>query len=407
MFKFGNDYEKKSFTVSKKCLCIVLTLSLIVTVFSISATAGEYTGTNKSKYHLANWYGLDELPYGSNTGVVYLHTYTNKHIDLTICYDKCTPMSKYMGSLDSADNHIQNALIKDFTCSHLVGFKKALNTRSVLLSVVSDSPILYTYGNTGENWKTLPWTYCSSVVQYDSTTVDGQLVTVPSYKTVYVYLDIDLSTIGFSVPQNGKFACYSNKLAIENLSGNYRKDNIDLFCISFQVPLDSQFGDSGYSTNNDVCNYIFACYPTSQCLRDWQLWSLENENFNKINEALSTLQNLYFSLGNIEGAIYEQNEMINQMNDTLSQIMHPEDYPAGGLLNDKSFSDKLDGVLGDISSDTSAGNFINTLSASFMVIRGIWDKIVSTFGLYSVIGLLLFLAFTAYLFGRALKGRDS
>lgn len=407
MFKFGNDYEKKSFTVSIKCLCIVLTLLIVVTVFSISATAGEYTGTNKSKYHLANWYGLDELPYGSNTGVVYLHTYTNKHIDLTICYDKCTPMSKYMGSLDSADNHIQNALIKDFTCSHLVGFKKALNTRSVLLSVVSDSPILYTYGNTGENWKTLPWTYCSSVVQYDSTTVDGQLVTVPSYKTVYVYLDIDLSTIGFSVPQNGKFACYSNKLAIENLSGNYRKDNIDLFCISFQVPLDSQFGDSGYSINNDVCNYIFACYPTSQCLRDWQLWSLENENFNKINEVLSTLQNLYFSLGNIEGAIYEQNEMMSQMNDTLSQIMHPEDYPTGGLLNDKSMSDKLDGVLGDISSDTSAGNFINTLSASFMVIRGIWDRIVSTFGLYSVIGLLLFLAFTAYLFGRALKGRDS
>ena len=118
------------------------------------------------------------------------------------------------------------------------------------------------------------------------------------------------------------------------------------------------------------------------------------------------LLNLYFSLGNIEGAIYEQNEMINQMNDTLSQIMHPEDYPAGGLLNDKSFSDKLDGVLGDINTDTSASQYITSLSASFIVIRGIWDKIVNSFGFAPVIGLLLFLAFVAYLLGRALKGRS-
>ena len=72
MFKFGNDYEKKSIIVLKKVLCVVLTLSLIVTVFTISVTAGEYTDVNKSKYHLANWYGLDELPYGENSGVVYL-----------------------------------------------------------------------------------------------------------------------------------------------------------------------------------------------------------------------------------------------------------------------------------------------------------------------------------------------
>ena len=98
MFKFGNDYEKKSIIVLKKVLFVVLTLSLIVTVFTISATAGEYPYINKSKYHLANWYGLDELPYGNDTGVVYLrHNNGKKWIDLSICFDKCTPISQYFG----------------------------------------------------------------------------------------------------------------------------------------------------------------------------------------------------------------------------------------------------------------------------------------------------------------------
>ena len=86
--------------------------------------------------------------------------------------------------------------------------------------------------------------------------------------------------------------------------------------------------------------------------------------------------------------------------------MHPEDYPSGGLLNDKSYSDQIDGVIGEVKTDTSASQYITSLSASFIVIRGIWDKIVNTFGFASVIGLLLFLAFVAYLLGRALKGRS-
>lgn len=395
-----------------KILSFVLIFVLTISVFSLTAFAGEYTDTNKSKYHLANWYGLDELPYGENSGVVYLKFHNgSKWIDLTICFNKCTPMAQYVGSLDSPSNYENNVIIKDFACSHLWGLKSGAKVslgNSFYFSCVSDSPVLYTFGNTGENWKELKWSYVSTPVYRDFETVDGQLGTLPSYKTCYVYLDVPLSTIGFHMQTDARWYCYSNQLMVNNLSGNYSKDNIDLIAITYNVPRDSNYsGTDSYNTvKTDIAEYAYACYPSSECLRDWQLWDLENKNFKKISDSLSMLDNLYFSLGGIEGAIYDQNEKLDQMNETLNQIMHPEDYPSGGLLNDKSYSDQIDGVIGDINTDTSASQYITSLSASFIVIRGIWDKIVNTFGFAPVIGLLLFLAFVAYLLGRALKGRS-
>lgn len=406
MFKFGNDNEYKVGTVLKKVLCIALTLALVVAVFTISATAGEYTSSNKSKYHLANWYGLDELPYGNDTGVVYLHTYTTKNIDLTITFDKCTPMSQYVGSLNSPSNYDNNVIIKDFVCSHLWGIKLKTSNGHFLFSCVSDSPILYTYGNTGENWKTLNWSYISTPVYRSFETVDGVLGTQPSYKTCYVYLDIDLSTIGFNVSNGSLYSVRSNYLAIDNLSGNYTKNNTELYAISFQRPLDSQSSEYRLDTSTTWVPYIFCCYPSSDCLRDWQLFDNENKNFKELFNRLSELENLSYYMGSILNLMYDQDSKLDQMNNTLDQIMHPEDYPTDGLLKDKSMSDKLDGVIGNVKTDSSASQYITSLSASFIVIRGLWDKIVNSFGFAPVIGLLLFLAFVAYLLGRALKGRS-
>lgn len=415
MFKFGNDYEKKSIIVLKKVLCVVLTLSLIVTVFTISATAGQYTYINQSKYHLANWYGLDELPYGNDTGVVYLRYHNgSKWIDLTICFDKCTPISQYLGSLDDSNNYQSNSIIKDFNVTHLWGLTASHYTtngvtyNSFALSVVSDSPVLYTYGNTGENWKQLPWNYVSTPVQRSTWNYDLQNGNVfpgsfPSYKTCYVSLNTVLP--GFYFSNNTTYWIYSNKLMVNNLSGNYSKDNVDFYGMTFNIPKDSQYSGSTFifPDGTDVFDYALACYPSSEALRDWQLMAKQNSWYTKFFDSLSKIE------ANQQKTLTFQTDVkskLDEMNDTLNQIMNPEDYPSGGLLNDKSYSDKVDGVIGDISTDTSASNFINTLSASFIVIRGIWDKIVGIFGLYSVIGLLLFLAFTAYLFGRALKGRD-
>lgn len=415
MFKFGNDYEKKSFTVSKKCLCIVLTLLIVVTVFTISATAGQYTYINQSKYHLANWYGLDELPYGNDTGVVYLrHHNGKKWIDLTICFDKCTPMSQYLGSLDDSVNYEDNSIIKDFNCSHLWGLKSggalAPDANRFLFSCVSDSPILYTYGNTGEDWKTLPWTYVSTPVQRSTWNADLQNGNVypgtfPSYKTCYVYLDVDLSSYGFIPKSMTKYWVYSNKLMVNNLSGNYEKDNVDFYGVTFNIPYDSQYSGSStyFSQGNEITEYALACYPSSDCLRDWQLMAKENSWYTKFFDSLKRIED------NQQKTLSFQTDVkakLDEMNDTLSQIMHPEDYPSGGLLKDKTYSDKVDGLLGDVKTDTSASQYITSLSASFIVIRGLWDKIVNSFGFAPVIGLLLFLAFVAYLLGRALKGRS-
>lgn len=408
MFKFGNDYEKKSIIVLKKVLCVVLTLSLIVTVFTISVTAGEYNDVNKSKYHLANWYGLDELPFGDDSGVLYLHTYTDRNIDLTLVYDKCTPLSQFNGNV-FVDDFDTNSISKNFVLSHLFSIRANTSTKHLVVSFISDNPVFYTYGNTGEDWKTLPWTSISQRItlvgpKHGDSQSDTSYTRV--YRPCYVYLDVDLSLYGFDITSKNALKVYSNKIAIQDIASDFTKDSLELSTINLQRPLDSQHGAYYIPFVSRYVSYMFACYPTSECLRDWQLFANENRNFQELFDKLSELDNLGFNLGTLLELQFEQNDMLGQMNDTLNQIMHPEDYPADGLLKDKSMSDKLDGVIGNVKIDSSASQYITSLSASFIVIRGIWDKIVNFFGFAPVIGLLLFLAFVAYLLGRALKGRS-
>lgn len=414
MLKFG--HSKYNFLF--KSFSLFLALVFTVAVFSISAVAGEYTESNRSNYHLANWYGLDELPYGDDTGVVYLKTNKEKWYDLTICFDKCTPLSQFVGDLGSVSQNtgIENSILQNFVYSHIWGLQTGAtkNGNSFYLSCITDSPILYTYGNTGEDWKTLPWTYISQVVYTTQTmfassggsgTVDSSDSNVRRYKTVYVYLDVDLGQYGFSVQSDHRYYCYSNKLMTNSLSSNYVKDGIELHAITLNVPHDSQYkGTDTYNTAKTDAPYAYSCYPSSACLRDWKRWEEENKQYQQV---FMLLTNLDYELGQTLEQLQFISEDTYKIRELLENIATGgKEYPSGGTLNDSSMSDQVDSIMGDISTDTSSANFIQTLSASFIVIRGLWDKIIGIFGLYGLIGLLLFLAFTAYLLGRALKNRS-
>lgn len=400
----------------RKIFCTFLTLCLVITGFFVSALAGEYTGINKSKYHLANWYGLDELPYGNDTGVVYLKTHNGvKWIDLTICFNKCSPLVDFIGDLGSAtdtDTSQNQALIDNFNYTHIWGLKSGAtsNGNSFYFSCISDSPVYYTYGNTGEDWKTFPFTYVSQAVWTSQKKPPANEIsdsTVKRYRTIYCYLDIDLGNYGFRVNSGSKWFCYSNKLMTNNVSGNYQKDYRELYAITFNTPLDSQYeGADNYNTaKTDVLEYAYACYPSSDCLRDWSLWNLENNSYNVL---LNAINNVYdIESQQLEYLIYVSEDTY-QIRQLLQEISTGgQEYPSGGSFSDDSLSSQVDGVLGDVQVNTNDSQFIHTLSSSFIIIRGLWDKIVEMFGLYGVIGLLLFLAFAAYLLGRALKGRDS
>lgn len=381
-------------------ICVLLTLSLVTTVFFIPVHAANNTAFNFSKYHLANWYGLDELPFGDDSGVVYLRTYNGqKWVDLTICFNKCTPLYDFNGKVSTAD-YDGNSIIKNFTLSHLWGLKTGdkAHGNSFYFSCVSDSPIYYTYGNVGENWNTVPWSYVSQRVKLVQPEEPDTATSTPVYRTVYVYLDVSLGSLGFNVGSEQTWWVYSNKVMINNLSGNYEKDCLELHAITFNTPKDSEYsGCSNYNlAKTDVLDYAFACYPSSACLRDWQLFSLESQYFDSFNYLFMDISDTLLYISDNTAEILECMKTI---------ATGGEPYPNGGLLNDSTYSDSIDSAMGSISTDTSAANYIKSLSASFMVIKGLWDKIVNIFGLYPVIGLLLFLAFTAYLLGRALKGR--
>lgn len=426
MLKFRDN---RHFYIIVKILSVFMCMSLVVSVFFVSATAGQYTDSNPSVYHLANWYGLDELPYGNDSGVVYLKTWNSegKKIDLTICFNKCSPLVDYVGdrgSVTYTSGSNETALIDNFTYSHIWGLQSGATSHgnSFYFSCISDTPVYYTYGNTGENWKTLPWSYISEQVRItqkgfssssDSGEVESNDVNVKTYRTIYVYLDVDLGAYGFSIPSGNRWYCYSNKLMTNSVSANYQKDYMELYAITFNTPYDSQYeGNTNYNTaKSDVYTYAFACYPSTQALIDIKYFEKEQAMYQLFYSRLGTISfDLSVIRDNIEYIYYNTDTIIENQN-TIIEILQQlatggETYPDDGLLNDKTYSDQVDGVIGDISTDTSSANFIHTLSASFIVIRGLWDKIVGIFGLYSVIGLLLFLAFTAYLLGRALKGRS-
>lgn len=409
MFKISRNklfFQK----VMKIVLSVVLTLSLVTTVFYFPASAGEYTDINKSKYHLANWYGLEELPYGENSGVVYLRGWNgSKWLDLTICFNKCTPMVDIVGnagSLFASTNFNENAIIDNFTYDHLWGLKSGdtSNGNSFYFSCITDSPVYYTYGNTGEQWKTMSWSYVSEAVyvpRYTTSSSGGEVSTVVTptkqYRTVYVYLDVSLGSLGFNVVTGSGRAwfVYSNYLMVNNLSGNYGKDYIDYYAMTFNTPKDSQYtGNYQYpTTKQDVYYYAYCYYPTSECLRDWQLY----DSLNSVSSKLTTTNGYLYLL------VDNTNEIIDLLKDISTG---GEPYPSEGLLNDNKFSDKVNGVIGDITVDTGSSSYISSLSASFSTILLLWKSIVLKFSLEPVIGLLLFLAFVAYLLGRALKGRS-
>lgn len=421
MFNSSNDKVNNVHKVSLKVFCTFLTLSLVITGFIIPVSAGQYTDHNRSNFHLANWYGLDELPYGNDSGVVYLKTYNGqKWVDLTICFNKCTPLVDVVGSLGSVavtSTSNENALIDNFTYSHIWGLKSGARSsgNSFYFSCISDTPVYYTYGNTGEDWKTLPWNYVSQVVYTSQTKpshddgsgdVYGAYSSVKRYRTVYCYLDVDLGKYGFSVPTDTRWWCYSNKLMTNNVSGNYGKDYMSYYSISFNTPCDSKYnGNTSYNTAKaDVTSYAFCCYPSSECLRDWTRWDQENIYYQIFSQQLT-------SITSTQDQIFEQLQYISEDTLKIKELLENictggQEYPADGSFKDDSLSSKVDSIIGDINTSNNDWQFIQTLSSSFIVIRGIWDKIISVFGLYGVIGLLLFLAFTAYLLGRALKGRN-
>ena len=402
--------SNKSFKLCKvliKVLCIILTLSLVTTIFTISATAGAYNDVNKSGYHFANWFGLDELPYGSDTGVLYMRVEfhddywdTDSHKDLTIFFDKLSILDNFRGNLTTDD--LKKTLVNQCSESHC--FSAKLLGDDLKISFISDSPVYYTFANTFDTFIEVP----SSQRSLPISVTDSQGTLTSTFVNYYYGYDISLRSY-FVWPSAGSFKCYflSNVLLLDWDSFN----SAELIKFNYKNPRSSQAIDNGGSLWSDYRNlnasspydwgtitYYFRAYPTSDCLRDWQLYKMENAKFDELIEALSA--------SDYSGLLTRIADNTDDIKDSVNKILNPEAYPDGGLLNDKTYSDQLDGVVGDVEVNTDASEYITTLSASFIVIRGIWDKIVNSFGFAPVIGLLLFLAFVAYLLGRALKGRS-
>lgn len=404
----SSDKFSKLRTVLFKVLCIVLTLSLVTTIFTISATAGVYTDVNKSGYHIANWFGLDELPYGTDTGVFYMRVefydsrYPNEdpgHKDLTFFFNKLSILDNFRGNLTTDD--LKKTLVNQFSDSHCFSVK--LVGADLKVSFISDSPVYYTWGDSWDTFIEIPASQRSIPISITDT--QGNLTST----FVNYYYAYDVSMLEhFDWNSNNVFKCYflSNVMLLDWNSFS----SSELIKFNYKNPLMSQFIDNGGSLYRytgitptstydfGTPSYFYRAFPTSECLRDWQLYKMENSKFDELISALSA--------SDYSGLLTRIADNTDEIKDSVNKILNPEAYPDSGMLNDNTYSSQVDGVVGDVEVNTDASEYITTLSASFIVIRGIWDNIVNSFGFAPVIGLLLFLAFVAYLLGRALKGRS-
>ncbi len=371
----------------------------------MSAFAGEYTDVNKSGYHLANWWGLDELPFGEDSGVLYLkgskiENNVQKDVDLTICFDKFSALDIYNGTIQRPGG--ENIILQNYTISHLwnATFTFVSSKNSLTFRCYSDSPVYYMYGNTGESWKEIP----AEQTQFTSATLDDTMPDGYGFvERLAYYTVVNLVDIGFTLSSNS-FAM-SNQLQCANFT-----NDTDVF--SFVTPTND---GSLYNISwNDVIPYIYRAYPTSECLRDWQLYAMENEQYEFLNNKVSILLGVADAqLGWLEFISMDVMENLPSINQTLMDIKHilvslysgpPFDDPTD---DNTDFSDSVGSYFGkdnqipDSGSNTVAQNF----GSAFLFIRNQFDKLIDLTDTRYIIIFLLGMAFIAYTLGRVIKNK--
>ena len=413
----------KSKRIIIRIFATFLILSLTLCFYTVSASAAQrYHQFNDTVYQSANAYGLEELPYGEDTGVIQFQYGTNKYI--TFYFDKLSIFDRYANNdMDIGENRMLGCLMDHYWICY---FDENVNDKlDYRLSILSDSPIYYKISyDSGIDFNATKGTTVIYRVAYNGiengSTTDA--VGSQSYK-VYQMKDIYLSTIV------GAYDMPSGK------SGRSVYSNVYQFCMDMDNGYYMPYPATGTSSNTYIgsqVGYNVEYYPSVEYLQNYDIraqivttWKeiIELQDINKdiltelysVNSYLEYMLTIQDSINTWVGNTYDLlNEKLPLIESTLGQILAkleeiktgPEYDSSEGIGSNTEFGDAANGLMQDTDvPDMGTGNIESNLGSSFLFIRNMFDWLTGSFNLTYIISFLLGLSFIAYVLGRVIKNK--
>lgn len=412
----------KSKRIITRIFATFLILSLTLCYFTVGASAAQrYVHVNDTVYESAKAYGWEELPYGTDTGVIQFQYGTNKYI--TFYFDKLSIFDHYANNdMDIGENRMLGYLKDHFWICYFD--QNPQGKMDYRLSILSDSPIYYkTSYDSGIDFNASAGLIVTYRVAYngvqDGSSMDA--VGSQSYK-VYQLKDLYLSEIV------GDWDMPSGK------SGRSIYSNVYQFTVDtsgYYLP----YPATGVNPNVYVgwqVGYNIEYYPTVEYLQNYDIraqivttWKeiVELQDISKdiltelytVNSYLEYMFNYLSSINTWVGNTYDLlNEHLPLIENTLGEVLDkleeiktgPEYDSSEGIGSNTEFGDAANGLMQDTDvPDMGAGNIESNLGGSFLFIRNMFDWVTGSFNLTYIISFLLGLSFIAYVLGRVIKNK--
>lgn len=399
----------KSKRITTRIFATFLILSLTLCYFTIGVSAADYSESNDTVYKSADYWGLEELPYGEDTGVVqfqYNEGYLTLYFDKLTMYDDLvqqrTPAGRYL------NDWYWNVIYDDSS-----------GKLDYLFNCASDNPIYYkkTYSENG---------VFSSTVGV-KTRVQIPEVDISGGSTVFFNLQYDIY-----VAENYRLSSLVPDWTINSNSG-YRR----VYANCYQLHSDIIYvyypykaGGATAWVNGDNVGYNVEYYPSVEYLQNVSLRdSILTEFFKVRTELIDVNMHLYNAnvyleemamyLADIDTMTqsiqflldvympllnYNLGEILNKLDEIKTG---PEYDSSQGIGSNTEFGDTVGGLIGNTDVPDSGVNTIkNGLRSSFLLISNVFETIVfDWFPLGYVITFLLGLSFIAYVLGRVIKNK--
>lgn len=395
-----------------KIMTTFLIISVTLFYTSITAFASNYVGMNDTVYKGADYWGLEELPYGVDTGVVQFQYGSNY---LTIYFDRLSIFDDYNTSeLDTGTNHWWTYVNNHYWSCF---FDNSSGEWDYLLNITSDSPIYYkkSYASGGffnSQIGTVETVYLSVNGYVDGTFMNGAGGT-QSHK-VYSLTDYRLSqlagdwTLSDSSAQRRIYSnCYQFKLSGAENNPYY-------------VPCPAG-GVTPTMTQGRQVGYYVEYYPSCEYLQNS---SIREE----LKAQFEVLDGIWVDTSNILNELYNVNDYLDVISKNVDNVEFylssyyprfllgiqqiiallegPEYDSSSGIGSNTEFGDTAGGLMQDtVVPDVGTDSIVTNLGNSFLFIRNMFDRVTSEFNLVYVISFLLGLSFIAYVLGRVIKNK--
>lgn len=420
MLKKGGTHSFISKCITICSTFLVVGIVLFNTTISVFAVQ-NYSHINDTDYKAADCWGLEELPFGEDTGVIQIWYGDDRY--LTFFFDKLSIYDRYDPYFLKGDTDIngvyQGSYLKDYYWD--IKWTRTNGKLDYILNIVSDSSIYWTTSYDSD-------IYSFSAAGYYRSRTDVSLIppvgtpddetgdNSKSYGT-YELKDVLLSNfVDWDVPTS-----YSNRSVISN------KFQVRVSSLRY-YPMPAT-GNNSSTTGDTNVGYSIMYYPTIEYLNNAELrqdlifqWNELidiNANINQgFSDVLTELYNVNFYLNEIYNYTqYIYNDLtfwlpliesdLVSIHDILEEMKSGPEYDSSqGIGSNTEFGDSF----GNLTEDTvvpgiGTDSIVHSLGNSFLFIRNMFDKITVDFNLVYIITFLLGLSFIAYVLGRVIKNK--